>query len=120
MNDLIHIMTLLTDFVTTLLPAGAESAAGTTEAGGLPMLAEVVVSSSNGPNWAMLGYHLLAAVIFSTVGVAVLFMCIWIFEKISHYSFRKEILEDQNTALAIIAGSVLVGVAIIIAAAIMG
>jgi len=39
--------------------------------------------------------------------------------KLSPFSVRKEIEEDQNTALAIILGSVLIGLSIIIAAAIV-
>lgn len=64
--------------------------------------------------------HLIAVVVFSVVGVMVLFCCVWIFDKLSPYSFRKEILEDQNTALAIIAGAVLIGIAMIISAAMTG
>ena len=69
---------------------------------------------------AMLLRHLLAAVVFSLMGVAVLILCIWMFDKLSPYSFRREILEDQNTALGLIVGALLLGVAIIIAAAIHG
>jgi len=67
-----------------------------------------------------LGRHLLAAVVFAAVGIGVLFACIWVFDKIKPFSFRKEILEDQNTALGIIVGAVLLGASIIIAAAISG
>lgn len=64
--------------------------------------------------------HLVAAVIFSIIGIAVLFLCVWIFDRFSPYSFRKEICEDQNTALGIIVGALLIGMSIIIAAAIHG
>ena len=36
------------------------------------------------------------------------------------FSIRKEIEDDQNTALGIVIGSMLIGIAIIIAAAIQG
>lgn len=36
------------------------------------------------------------------------------------YPMRKEIEEDQNTALGIVIGSIMIGIAIIIAAAIQG
>ncbi len=58
--------------------------------------------------------------VYSTVGLAVFAAAFFIFEKITPFSIRKEIEEDQNTALAIIFGSVLIGLAIIIAAAIAG
>jgi uncharacterized membrane protein YjfL (UPF0719 family) len=64
--------------------------------------------------------HLLAVVVFSLVGVAVLFVCVWVIDKVTPYSFRKEILEDQNTALAILVGAGLIGISMIIAAAVHG
>ncbi|MBM4002304.1 MAG: DUF350 domain-containing protein [Planctomycetes bacterium] len=64
--------------------------------------------------------HIIAAVVFSGIGVLVLMVCIWVIDKFSPYSFRKEILEDQNTAMGIIVGALLIGISIIIAAAIQG
>lgn len=64
--------------------------------------------------------HLLAAVIFSLVGVAVLAVCFKLMNKLSPFSLKKEIEEDQNVALAIIMGAVIIGMSIIIAAAIQG
>ncbi|MAC28960.1 MAG: hypothetical protein CMN31_12110 [Sandaracinus sp.] len=40
--------------------------------------------------------------------------------KISPFSVRKEIEEDQNTALAVVMGSVILGIALIVAAAMLG
>ena len=64
--------------------------------------------------------HLLAAVIFSLVGVAVLALCFKLMNKFSPFSLKKEIEEDQNVALAVIMGAVIIGMSIIIAAAIQG
>ena len=64
--------------------------------------------------------HLLAAVIFSLVGVAVLAVCFKLMNKLSPFSLKKEIEEDQNVALAVIMGAVIIGMSIIIAAAIQG
>lgn len=64
--------------------------------------------------------HLIAAAIFSALGVVVLFICIWLIDRLSPYSFRKEILEDQNSAMGIIVGALLIGISIIIASAISG
>ncbi len=58
--------------------------------------------------------------VYSAVGLAVFAAAFFIFEKITPFSIRKEIEDDQNTALAIIFGAVLIGLAIIIAAAIVG
>ncbi|MGD8242750.1 MAG: DUF350 domain-containing protein [Desulfobacterales bacterium] len=58
--------------------------------------------------------------VYSAVGLAVFAAAFFIFERITPFSIRKEIEEDQNTALAIIFGAVLIGLAVIIAAAIAG
>jgi len=72
----------------------------------------------------MAGDHIMralaAAMIFSVIGVAVFAICFWIIVRVTPFSVRKEIQEDQNTSLAIIIGSMILGIAIIIAAAIHG
>ncbi len=70
--------------------------------------------------WDVLFHHLVAAVVFAFIGIVVFAGGIWLFVRMSPFSVRKEIEEDQNTALGIIMGSVLLGISIIIAAAIMG
>jgi len=62
----------------------------------------------------------IATIVYSILGMVVFAVAFKIFVKISPFSVRKEIEEDQNTALAVILGSVLIGLAIIIAAAIAG
>lgn len=64
--------------------------------------------------------YLLASVVFAAIGVAVFMVVFWLMVKISPFSVRKEIEEDQNTSLAVIMGAVMIGIAIIIAAAIHG
>jgi uncharacterized membrane protein YjfL (UPF0719 family) len=69
---------------------------------------------------SILFQHLLAALIFSVIGVAVFALGIWIVAKVLPFSLRKELEEDQNTAVAIIVGAMLIGISMIIAAAIQG
>ena len=64
--------------------------------------------------------NVLAALLYSVIGV-VMFGVVWIaLVKLTPFSIRKEIEEDQNTALGIILGAVIIGVALIISAAISG
>jgi uncharacterized membrane protein YjfL (UPF0719 family) len=63
---------------------------------------------------------LIATVIYTGVGVVVFAFAFLIMAKVIPFSVRKEIEEDQNTALGIIMGSVVIGLAIIIAAAVHG
>lgn len=64
--------------------------------------------------------HLEAAAIFSLLGLAVFALAFALMAKLSPFSIRKEIEHDQNTALAILIGSVILGIAHIIASAITG
>ena len=55
--------------------------------------------------------HLIAAIVFSIVGLVFFAIAFVVMAKASPFSLRKEIEEDQNTALAIIMGSVILGIA---------
>jgi putative membrane protein len=58
--------------------------------------------------------------IFVAIGLIVFAIAFFIVVLVSPFSVKKEIEEDQNTSLAIIIGSLILGIAIIIAAAIHG
>ncbi len=62
--------------------------------------------------------HLIESIVYAILGLAVFGLAYLIFEKITPFSICKEIEDDQNIALAIMFGSVIIGLAIIIAAAI--
>lgn len=57
-------------------------------------------------------------VIYAALGVAIYSAVFWLLTKVTPFSIRKEIEQDQNTALAVIYGAAIIGVSIIIAAAI--
>lgn len=59
-------------------------------------------------------------IVYVVLGMIVFGIGFLIVEKLTPFSIRKEIEEDQNTSLGIIIGSVILGLAIIIAAAIAG
>lgn len=63
---------------------------------------------------------LIATLIYTGVGVVVFALAFFVMAKVIPFSVRKEIEEDQNTALGIIMGSVVIGLAIIIGAAVHG
>ena len=63
---------------------------------------------------------MIAAVSFSLIGIVFFGFAIWLMTKVVPFSIRKEIEEDQNVALGIEMGAVLIGIAIIVAAAIHG
>lgn len=68
--------------------------------------------------WDELLPALVNTAIFVGIGLVVFAIAFFIMTKIAPFSVRKEIEEDQNTSLAILMGSIILGIAIIIAAAI--
>jgi putative membrane protein len=58
------------------------------------------------------------SLLYSILGVLVLLVSFWFIEKILPFSLRKEVAEDQNTALGIILGAFILGISLIIASAI--
>lgn len=64
--------------------------------------------------------HIRDGAIFCFLGLVILGI-VWLFlVKVLPFSLRKEIEEDQNIALGIVLGALILGISIIIAAAIHG
>ena len=71
-------------------------------------------------DWDKFAAQLLATVVYVLIGLAFFAAAFWVIDRVCPFSVRKEIEDDQNTSLAILIGSVIVGIAIIIAAAVRG
>ena len=67
-----------------------------------------------------MGDAVVSSAVFAGIGLVVFAIAFWIMTKISPFSVKKEIEEDQNVALAVIMAGVLIGISLIIAAAITG
>jgi uncharacterized membrane protein YjfL (UPF0719 family) len=65
-------------------------------------------------------HQLLVASLFSALGLVILGLVWLILIKVLPFSLRKEMEDDQNTALGIVLGCLILGISIIIAAAIHG
>jgi uncharacterized membrane protein YjfL (UPF0719 family) len=63
---------------------------------------------------------ILSSLCYALIGMVIFGLAFIIFNKLMPFSVRKEIEDDQNTSLGVIIGSFLIGLAIIIAAAIHG
>ncbi|MBL8694227.1 MAG: DUF350 domain-containing protein [Planctomycetes bacterium] len=71
-------------------------------------------------NWEHLQSQVISTVVFGTIGIILFAVAFKVIERLLPFSLHKEIEHDQNTALAIVMGSILLGLAIIVAAAIHG
>jgi putative membrane protein len=65
----------------------------------------------------MTEYPLLNAVLFAALGVALFSLAAAILLKLTPLKLWREIAEERNVAAAVFAGSVVIGIALIIAAA---
>ena len=63
---------------------------------------------------------LIEVVVFSLVGIVVFAIAFFVIARVSPFSLRKELEEDQNTALGVLLGSMIIGLSLIISAAIHG
>lgn len=71
-------------------------------------------------DWHVVVQGLVQALIFGLVGIALFMLALWLIARLSPFSARKEIEVDHNVAYAIIVGSVMLGLAVILASAIHG
>ncbi len=94
---------MLSESLTTL-PLGAE---------GTNMLAMIVPIEN-------LTSVLVSTLVFVLLGIIIFALAFMVIVKASPFSVRKEIEEDQNVALAIVIGAVILGIALIVSAAIQG
>ncbi|HEX6083632.1 MAG TPA: DUF350 domain-containing protein [Thermoanaerobaculia bacterium] len=62
----------------------------------------------------------LSTVVYTIFGVIVFGLAYWAMIKVAPFSIRKEIEDDHNNAVAILMAAVILGLAIIIAAALHG
>ena len=78
------------------------------------------VGAANGWHAQSLGQAVAYMLLFAVIGILAAIAGYKIFDKCTPGDLNKEILENKNVAAAIVAGSVILGVCIIIAAAMLG
>ena len=65
-------------------------------------------------------HALLACSLFTALGLVLFAVAYYLVQKLTPFSIRKEIEEDQNTALAIVLAAIIIGIAMIVSAAVHG
>ena len=63
-------------------------------------------------------WELIPTVIYFVVGLLLFGLSVWVMEKVTPFSLRKEIEEDQNVALGVVIGAALIALSIVLAAVI--
>jgi putative membrane protein len=65
-----------------------------------------------------LANNVVAAIVFAALGIVTFLVAFVVVDRLTPYDLWKEIIEDQNSALAILIGFAALGIALIIASAI--
>ena len=71
-------------------------------------------------DWHVFFTKLVDAAVFGALGIVLFLVAMKIVVKVSPFSIRKEIEEDQNVALAVLVGSVFIAIGLVVAAAVQG
>lgn len=62
--------------------------------------------------------EVVSTIFYTFFGLSLMLACWWLIELVTPFSLRKELEEDQNTAIAIVMGAMFLALSIIIAAVI--
>jgi putative membrane protein len=62
--------------------------------------------------------YIIASIIYSMIGIFILGISFWIFEKVTPENIWKEIIDKQNVALALVSAAFMIAISLIIASAI--
>lgn len=71
-------------------------------------------------DWTSFGKSFAVTAAYSLLGIAMFALSFVVIGKVSPFSIRKEIEEDQNVALALLISAIILGLSLIIASAIGG
>jgi uncharacterized membrane protein YjfL (UPF0719 family) len=71
-------------------------------------------------DWGALAVAAIESVLFTIIGLFFFAISFIVITKMVPFSMRKEIEEDQNVALGVILGSVIIGIAIIVSQVLSG
>jgi len=70
--------------------------------------------------WAPFAQAVVASIVYSVIGVIMFGLSFLVINGMTPFSIRKEIEDDQNTALGIVIAAVILGLSLIISAAVGG
>lgn len=86
----------------------------------LELLAQTTNAGAEGLSVSALVRGVVGSLVYSTVGLVMFAIAFFIINKTVPFSIRKEIEDDQNTSLGIVIAAVIIGIAMIVSAAVHG
>lgn len=85
-----------------------------------PLVANHIAAAALVVPMNQLGDLIVETLAFTLVGLLLFAVAFWIIVKVTPFSIRKEIEEDQNVALGIVIAAVILGISLIVSAAVHG
>ena len=82
----------------------------------LPAAAEEVAATKS-TDFGQIGWWVLQTLIFGLVGIVVLIGAYYLWEMLTPYSVKEQLVKEKNLAVAIVVAAFILGTAIVIAAA---
>ncbi len=70
--------------------------------------------------WEHLAVQVVSTIVFSLIGVVFFGAAVWVFVRATRIPLHKEIADDQNIALAILLGALMLAIAYIIGSVVHG
>ena len=70
--------------------------------------------------WERLLWQVVQVLVWVAIGLGFFALAYLIIDKLTPFSFHKEVIEEKNTALAILLAAVFLGIALIVAVSIHG
>ena len=71
-------------------------------------------------DWGPIATSAIECIIYTVIGLVAFVVAFMAIEKVTPFSITKEIEEDQNTAVGIVLGAIVIAIGLIISAAISG
>jgi len=70
--------------------------------------------------WLDVGKPVTITIVVGAFCIALMMVALWIFDKTTSYSIHRQLEEKQNVAVAIVVASIVIGVAMVVAAVARG
>ena len=71
-------------------------------------------------NLDVLVQSVVSSMVFTAIGLVLFAFAYFVMEKLTPFSLKKELIEDQNVALGIVIAALIIGIAMIVSAAMHG
>ncbi len=84
------------------------------------LIAQATTDHAHEPMLKAFARGIVGSIVYAVIGLVLFSVAFFVINKSVPFSLRKEIEDDQNTALGVVIASVILGIAMILSAAVRG